>query len=118
MPIDRDRILDNIDIDRDTGCWLWTGRINNAGYGDLGGGKSAHRVAYELWIGEIPQMDGKTARLDHHCNTKRCCNPMHVTPRTHGMNIRLAFRRRKGQMPRKDLRVARFLHDQIDFKGA
>src|SRR5258708_1222423 len=45
-------------------CWPWTGSLNNSGYGMFyfdGRMQSAHRVAYELTIGPIPE--GK--ELDH-----------------------------------------------------
>lgn len=39
------------------GCWLWTGHIYDAGYGcfKAGGQVSAHRFAYELLVGPIPE---------------------------------------------------------------
>lgn len=36
----------------------------------------AHRIAYELFIGRIP--DGQT--LDHLCLNTRCINPKHLEP--------------------------------------
>jgi hypothetical protein len=40
--------------DRDTGCWLWIGAQTTGGYGLLGYVR-AHRVAWELWKGPIPE---------------------------------------------------------------
>lgn len=73
-------------------CWIWTAHVNNKGYGQIairladGSYKDAlaHRFAYELLIGPIP--DGKI--LDHvECDNPRCVNPGHVVPTTHRANI-------------------------------
>lgn len=58
-----------------TGCWLWCHRLNAFGYGTFKNGL-AHRAAYELHIGPIPE--GLT--LDHLCRTPSCVNPAHLQP--------------------------------------
>lgn len=64
-------------------CWPWTGSTNNRGYGqfwtkDAVTGErhldKAHRVAYELAHGPIP--DGQS--VYHSCNNSLCCNPKHL----------------------------------------
>ena len=61
-----------------TGCWLWTGGVNDAGYGKIRVGDSTlktHRLAYELSTGEpIPAK----MQIDHLCRVTRCCNPQHL----------------------------------------
>jgi hypothetical protein len=70
-------------------CWMWTGAKTPNGYGqiNLGGRKgkrrAAHRVAYELCVGPIP--DGHD--LDHHCENKGCVNPAHLEPVTRQDNM-------------------------------
>jgi hypothetical protein len=68
-------------------CWLWTGKIDQyTGYGILnlaGGLVTAHRLAYEVWIGPVP--DGLV--LDHLCRTRHCGNPQHTEPVTQQENI-------------------------------
>ena len=73
-------------------CVLYQG--NGAGKGGYGrivvnkGGKSfsyaAHRVAYELRNGEIP--DGHVVR--HKCHNPRCINPRHLETGTHADNAK------------------------------
>ena len=63
-----------------SGCWLWTGaKQQEWGYGVFGPvfGRSAvgaHRVAYELFTGEIPPGQ----HLDHLCRVPACVNPEHL----------------------------------------
>jgi hypothetical protein len=82
----RERIKTKIDIDINTGCWNWRGNLNNKGYGYLNShGKHylAHRISYELFVGEIPE--GLT--IDHLCRNRRCVNPSHLEPVTLRENI-------------------------------
>lgn len=78
-------------VDKQPGdaCWLWLGSGDRCGYGLFWTGATtttAHRVAYELAIGPIP--DG--LNLDHKCKTPRCVRPDHLDPVTHVQNIRRA----------------------------
>lgn len=83
---------------RGEGCWIWTGPVDSKGYGRLlvggrgGTAIGAHRIAYELHIGPIP--DGLD--LDHLCRTPLCVNPAHLEPVTRGENTRrgVALQRR------------------------
>jgi hypothetical protein len=77
-------------VDRSGSCWLWVGKQNNRGYGIFhADGRSllAHRVAYELEVGPIP--DGLT--LDHvrskGCRNRHCVNPDHLEPVTQRENV-------------------------------
>lgn len=71
----------NVDIKEPNECWPWLRGKISGGYGKVTIGKVlklAHRVAYELVKGSIP--DGMT--IDHvkalGCNNKACCNPFHL----------------------------------------
>lgn len=58
------------------GCWEWTA-FKNDGYGvfKVGGViQLAHRVAYELVIGKIPE----GMIIDHLCRNRGCVNPAHM----------------------------------------
>ena len=72
------------------GCWLWTGAVNVAGYGNFylaGRWVVAHRFAYESMRDEIPE--GLT--LDHLCRITSCVNPWHLEPVSNEENVRRAF---------------------------
>jgi len=70
------------------GCWIWTGALNERGYGVIGrgargtGNDKAHRVAYRIYRGEIPE--GKI--MLHKCGNPICVNPWHLEPGTHKEN--------------------------------
>lgn len=66
-------------------CWRWKADRDGNRYGrfKLDGRKvQAHRVAYEMLIGPIP--DGLT--LDHLCCNPRCVQPLHLEPVTQREN--------------------------------
>lgn len=66
-------------------CWLWTAYKSNGGYGRIkvdGQMVPAHRVAYKLLVGPIPE----GMELDHLCRVRHCVNPAHLEPVTHGEN--------------------------------
>lgn len=73
-------------VDKAGDCWLWTGVRNPKGYGrfHLGGRLlMAHRIAYELTVGPIPE----GMQLDHLCRTRACVRPDHLEPVTQRVNI-------------------------------
>jgi HNH endonuclease len=61
-------------------CWEWLAYRNPAGYGMIGSGGDtgrpflAHRVAYELLVGSIPE----GLQIDHLCRNRGCVNPAHM----------------------------------------
>lgn len=68
-------------------CWQWTAATQSRGYGCFGlEGRVvlAHRVAYELFIGPIPE--GLT--IDHTCRNKLCVRPDHLQAITNALNNR------------------------------
>lgn len=73
--------------DAETGCWNWAGAVSAGSYGSIyyqGRMQKAHRVAWMLWRGQIPNgMD-----LDHLCRNRLCINPAHLEPVTRSENLR------------------------------
>jgi len=72
-------------------CWEWLACKNQYGYGLFNTGprgngsyKSslAHRIAYELSIGQI-----STDTLHHKCGNRSCVNPSHLEPINRGQNV-------------------------------
>ncbi len=68
-----------------SGCWIWTGLRHKQGYGRLyvRGMQLAHRLAYEHFVGAIP--DDK--EIDHTCRNTSCVNPAHLEPVPHHTNL-------------------------------
>jgi hypothetical protein len=74
-------------VEKTDSCWLWTASKTPRGYGTFyfeGRNRGAHRVAYLLTKGAIPE----GAELDHLCRNPSCVNPDHLEPVTHLENTR------------------------------
>ena len=81
------RFWSKVEIAGPMDCWEWQAYKTKQGYGQFGlNGKiqRAHRVAYELVVGTIP--NGLT--IDHLCRNTGCVNPFHLEPVTLAENIR------------------------------
>ena len=67
------------------GCWEWCGCLTKGGYGQfvLGTRVYAHRYAYKMMVGEIPE----GLQVDHLCRNRSCVNPEHMEIVTRKENI-------------------------------
>jgi hypothetical protein len=74
-------------IEKTDSCWIWKDRPSSRGYGRLNihqrGSILAHRLSYELHIGEIPS--GHV--IHHQCGNQLCVNPAHLEPITQAEHI-------------------------------
>jgi hypothetical protein len=71
---------------RTEGCDIWQGQLDANGYGRFkldNKPRRAHRVAYELFIGELS--DG--AVVHHRCGNRACVRPEHLQATTHQDNL-------------------------------
>jgi hypothetical protein len=83
--------------DGPNGCWIWTGtRSLSGGYGIFDRrregvriARRAHRLAYELLRGPIPD----ELLLRHKCDNSPCVNPDHLEPGTEKDNSQDMIRR-------------------------
>jgi hypothetical protein len=77
-------------------CWEWTASLDGRGYGQIrdpaiNGPIRAHRLAYELAKGPIPQ----GMNVLHSCDNPKCVNPSHLSLGTQRENLRDAYQRKR-----------------------
>lgn len=92
------RIERNTAVVTETGCWIWLGVRDRAGYGRVAVierghsvAKLAHRESYKAFVGPITA----GVPLLHACDTPACVNPAHLRIGTQQEN--LADMRSKGR---------------------
>jgi hypothetical protein len=102
----KQRFLEKIREDSETGCWEWQGSKNNHGYGVMGVGRSnraAHRVGYELY--RRPLEKGELAL--HRCDNPGCVNPRHIFTGDQKANVRDMNAKGRGNYTKEKVRGSR-----------
>lgn len=105
---------------REDGCWEWRGSRIRGGYGRFwfrGRARSAHRVSYELFVGELENRDD----VLHKCDREWCVCPDHLFKGDHAANMKDMFAKgrcdRRGQrnsqakLTNRKVRVIRRLYE-------
>ena len=94
LPADR---LDGLSVKVPfSGCLIWTGALNDSGYGRVKIGykfRRAHIVAWEQQHGKVPT--GQV--IDHLCRVRCCINPDHMEVVTQSENCRRSNILRAGE---------------------
>jgi hypothetical protein len=84
-------------------CWLWTGLLNNTGYGRLNSKLYAHRVIFEIY-NNIKLT--KNQEVCHKCDNPRCVRPDHLFLSEHSGNmLDMAVKGRSGNKKLSDEQV-------------
>lgn len=82
----------------ESGCWLWTGAVDDCGYGRIAVNKinrTAHRISWLLHKGDIP----KNMCVCHVCDVPSCVNPNHLFLGTHASNMKDRDEKGRGYVP-------------------
>lgn len=86
-----ERLAKRVAVDA-SGCWNWTGALNQ-GYGSTyhkGRVVRAHRLAYHLLVDDsLVVSPGRFSGsvIDHLCRNRACVNPAHMEPTTARTNV-------------------------------
>lgn len=99
------RILAAVEVDGQTGCWVWTRSRDRYGYGKFSFSEngrprymSAHRAAYLSMVGDL----GLGMVPDHLCRNRACVNPDHLEATSISVNtLRGDHSGKKGRVGRR-----------------
>lgn len=114
-----ERFWEKVDKRGGLDCWLWKAGRHEQGYGQIkvkGKTLLAHRVAYQLRYGELPE--GHCVL--HDCDNPPCCNPAHLFSGTQNDNVqdktkkeRQACRESHGMAKLTEKEVAEIRRDYV-----
>lgn len=102
-------------VDRDGDCWLWTGEVNNMGYGFymVYEGDSREKLLAHRFSALLAGMPVRS-RADvvmHKCDTPRCVRPEHLSVGTQLDNMRDAQRKGRTNLIGLSARMAKCCRD-------
>lgn len=108
------RFMDKVLVDTQ-GCWEWNASKNMWGYGRfsyMGRADKAHRVAYQLFIGQIPT----GMFVCHRCDNRSCVRPDHLFLGTAKDNTSdMIGKGRQTLKPGEDHPCAKLTWPQVDY---
>lgn len=85
----------------DSGCWEWSGTVDNSGYGLISINSKqikAHRFSWELYHGKIPHNESyHGVMVCHHCDNPSCVNPDHLFLGLAADNVKDMFRKNRNR---------------------
>lgn len=87
-----------VKFEKGSGCWNWKASKDRGGYGQFRIAvkmQRAHRVAYQLYVGEIP--DGLCCL--HRCDNRLCVRPDHLFLGTQADNVHDCENKSRGIHP-------------------
>ena len=96
LAVAEQRLWALLQVDAD-GCWIIRNAVTSLGYSRLlvqGEMDLAHRWAYRVWVGPIPE--GR--QVNHHCDKRACVRPSCLYAGTQSQNIQDCSNR--GRHPR------------------
>ena len=112
-----DKLLRRLTPGKPEDCWEWQGSTNAKGYGFITATEIneqlAHRVAYRLWVGDIPE----GLCVLHKCDNRKCCNPSHFFLGDNADNTRdmVNKRRQRHKLSEDDVREIRDRNNSLKF---
>lgn len=106
------RVLEKIQTIPESGCWIYMGALNEAGYGIAGlgsrgsGVERTHRISYSHFIGEIPE----GMFVCHKCDVRSCCNPAHLFLGTNHDNVKDMIAKKRNSKPPENKHIKGTVH--------
>ncbi|MFN3980160.1 MAG: HNH endonuclease signature motif containing protein [Caldilinea sp.] len=95
-----ERFWEKVDVRGPNECWPWLAATKQGGYGlssdERGLKQLAHRIAYRLTKGSIPE----GLVVCHHCDNPGCVNSAHLFLGTQGDNLQDMRRKGRDNPPR------------------